>query len=327
MACVQTCPVGIEHVGTIVQLRRSLVEAGDMDPTLQTALQNLAGQGNSFGKSARMRARWTKPLDERIKDARKEPVKYLWYVGDYASYDERLAENSRLLAALLTRAGVDFGILYEDEWNSGNDVRRVGEEGLFDLLVEHNVEALAKAQFEEIFTTDPHTLNALRNEYPARGAAYPVRHYTELLADLIESGALPVEPLNLKVTYHDPCYLGRYNRITEAPRRVLAALGCELIEMPRNRDNTFCCGAGGGRIWMDDSGLSERPSANRIKEAVTLDVSHFVVACPKDTTMYSDAARTTGHDATLTVLDIVRLVDMAALRPAEPDAVPAGASA
>ena len=318
MACVETCPVGIEHVGTIVQLRRSLVEAGDMDPTLQTALQNLAGQGNSFGKSARMRSKWTKALDVKIKDARKEPVKYLWYVGDYASYDDRLAENSRTLARLLTQAGVDFGILYEDEWNSGNDVRRVGEEGLFDLLVEHNVEVLANAQFEQIFTTDPHTLNALRNEYPARGATYTVWHYTELLAHLLESGAFEITPLGEKVTYHDPCYLGRYNRVTEAPRRVLTALGCELVEMPRNKANTFCCGAGGGRIWMDDSKLSERPSANRIKEAVTLDVSHFIVSCPKDMTMYSDAAKTTGHDATLTVADIVQLVDRAVRKPAEP---------
>lgn len=325
MACVETCPVGIEHVGTIVQLRRTLVEQGDMDPSLQTALQNLAGQGNSFGKSARMRSKWTKKLDVKIKDARKEPVKYLWYVGDYASYDDRLAENSRLLATLLTQAGVDFGILYEGEWNSGNDVRRVGEEGLFELLVEHNIETLRSAQFEEIFTTDPHTLNALRNEYPAHGAEYTVWHYTELLAHLIESGALPVQPLGLKVTYHDPCYLARYNRVTEAPRRVLDALGCELVEMPRNKENTFCCGAGGGRIWMDDSDLEERPAANRIKEAVQFDVGHFVVSCPKDMTMYSDAAKTTGHDDRLTVLDITRLVDMAVRRPAEPQAQPAGA--
>ncbi len=191
MACVQTCPVGIEHVPTIVQLRRTLVEEGNMDNSLQQALQNLAGQGNSFGKSARMRSRWTKKLESPIKDARKEPVKYLWFVGDYASYDDRLAENSRLLARLLTEAGVDFGILYEDEWNSGNDVRRVGEEGLYEQLAEHNIEALRAADFEEIFTTDPHSLNALRNEYPKLGAKYTVWHYTEVLAHLIETGAHP----------------------------------------------------------------------------------------------------------------------------------------
>jgi Fe-S oxidoreductase len=324
MACVQTCPVGIEHVPTIVQLRRTLVEEGNMDATLQQALQNLAGQGNSFGKSARMRSRWTKKLDTPIKDARKEPVKYLWFVGDYASYDDRLAENSRLLTRLLTDAGVDFGILYEAEWNSGNDVRRVGEEGLFEQLAEHNIEALQQAQFEEIFTTDPHSLNALRNEYPKLGATYTVWHYTEVLAHLIETGALPVQQLGLRVTYHDPCYLARYNGVTEAPRRILSALGCQLVEMPRNKTNTFCCGAGGGRIWMDDSFLSERPSENRIKEAATLDVSHFVVSCPKDMTMYSDAAKTTGHADTLSVLDITQLV-ATAVSPPENELQPTGA--
>jgi Fe-S oxidoreductase len=315
MACVEACPVGIEHVSTIVQLRRTLVEEGNMDPTLQQALQNLAGQGNSFGKSARTRSRWTKKLDSPIKDARKVPVKYLWFVGDYASFDDRLAENSRLLARLLTDAGVDFGLLYEDEWNSGNDVRRVGEEGLYEQLTEHNIEALAAADFDEIFTTDPHSLNALRNEYPKLGANYTVWHYTEVLAHLIETGALPVQQLGLKVTYHDPCYLARYNGVTEAPRRILSALGCELVEMPRNRSNTFCCGAGGGRIWMDDSFLTERPSENRIKEAAELDVTHFVVSCPKDMTMYSDAVKTTGHAETLTVLDITALVATAVAPP------------
>ncbi len=326
MACVETCPVGIEHVPTIVQLRRTLVEEGNMDPTLQQALQNLTGQGNSFGKSARMRSRWTKKLATPIKDARKEPVKYLWFVGDYASYDDRLAENSRLLARLLTDAGVDFGILYEDERNSGNDVRRVGEEGLFEQLAEHNIAALEAADFEEIFTTDPHSLNALRNEYPKLGATYTVWHYTELLAHLIETGAIPVRPLGLRVTYHDPCYLARYNRVTEAPRRILSALDCQLVEMPRNRSNTFCCGAGGGRIWMDDSFLAERPAENRIKEAATLDVSHFVVSCPKDMTMYSDAAKTTGHAERLTVLDITQLV-ATAVSPPENELQGAGAQA
>ncbi len=318
MACVQTCPVGIEHVPTIVQLRRSLVEDGDMDATLQSALQNLAQQGNSFGKSSRMRSKWTKKLETPIKDARKEPVKYLWFVGDYASYDDRVTENSRLLTRVLNEAGVDFGILYDDEWNAGNDVRRVGEEGLYEQLSEHNIEALANAQFEEIFTTDPHSLNALRNEYPKLGATYKTWHYTELLAHLLESGKLPVNKLGLKVTYHDPCYLARYNGVTDAPRRVLEALGCELVEMPRNKTNTFCCGAGGGRIWMDDSFMDERPSVNRMKEASELDVSHFVVACPKDMAMFSDAVKTVGMQDRMGVVDIIQLVAMATMPP-EPE--------
>ncbi|MEZ5116593.1 MAG: heterodisulfide reductase-related iron-sulfur binding cluster [Candidatus Nanopelagicales bacterium] len=318
MACVEACPVGIEHVPTIVEMRRTLVDEGTMDPTLQQTLQNLASQGNSFGKSARQRARWTKGLDVKIKDARKEPVKYLWYVGDYASFDERLQANTRLLATVLTEAGVDFGILYEGERNTGNDVRRVGEEGLFEMLAESNIEALQAAEFEEIFTTDPHTLNALRNEYPELGASYIVWHYTELLVRLIESGDLRVGSLDRKVTYHDPCYLGRYNGVVDAPRRLLELIGCELVEMPRNKKNSFCCGAGGGRIWMDDSILTERPSENRIREAATLDVGSFVVSCPKDMSMFSDAAKTTGHDEAMTVIDIVGLVDEAMVREGVP---------
>lgn len=321
MHCVEVCPVGIEHVPTIVQLRRRLVDEGSMDPTLQQALQNLATQGNSFGKSARMRARWTRGLDFQIPDARKQPVRYLWFVGDFASFDDRLQENSRTLARILREAGVDFGLLYDAERNAGNDVRRVGEEGLFEMLAEQNIETLAQAQFQEIFTTDPHSLNTLRNEYPGRGATYQVWHYTELLAHLLETGALPVRKLGYKVTYHDPCYLARYNGVTDAPRRILEALGCELVEMPRHGANTFCCGAGGGRIWMDDSFLSERPSENRIKEAIQLDVSQFVVACPKDVTMYSDAVKTTGHEDRLQVRDITLLVAEALVRPAEEDAV------
>ncbi len=321
MHCVEVCPVGIEHVPTIVQLRRALVDEGTMDSTLQQALQNLATQGNSFGKSARMRARWTRELDFEIPDARRQPVKYLWFVGDFASFDERLQENSRILARILHDCGVDFGLLYEAEHNSGNDVRRVGEEGLFEMLAEHNIEALAGAQFEEIFTTDPHTLNALRNEYPRLGASYKAWHYTELLAQLLESGQLAVRPLGHRVTYHDPCYLARYNGVLDAPRRIMRALGCELVEMPRNGADTFCCGAGGGRIWMDDSVFSERPSESRITEALQLDVRQFVVACPKDVTMFSDAAKSTRSEDRLAVRDITVLIDEAMTRPAEPGMV------
>lgn len=319
-ACVEQCPVDIEHVDTIVDLRRALVDEGQLEPGLQEALQNIAKQGNSFGKSARMRARWTRGLDFAIKDARKEPVMYLWFVGDYASFDDRLQASSRALARILHGAGVDFGLLYEAERNAGNDVRRVGEEGLFEMLAEQNIRTLRAAQFEEIFTTDPHSLNTLRNEYPERGASYQVWHYTELLAHLLETGAIQVRPLGYKVTYHDPCYLARHNRVVDAPRRILAALGCELAEMPRNKTNTFCCGAGGGRIWMDDSGMTERPSENRIREAMQLDVSQFIVACPKDVTMYSDAAKTTGSDDRLAVRDITLLVEEALVRPAGADA-------
>ena len=318
MACVEACPVGIEHVPTIVDMRRSLVDQGQMDPLLQQTLQNYAMQGNSYGKSSRMRARWTKGLEFAIPDARKEPVQYLWFVGDFASFDERVQVASRSVARILHDAGVSFGLLYDGERNAGNDVRRVGEEGLFDMLVEHNLGVLAEAQFEAIFTTDPHSLNTLRNEYPQFGLDKPVYHYTELLADLVAQGVISLRtPLSgVRVTYHDPCYLARYNRITEAPRKLIEATGAELIEMPRHGTNTFCCGAGGGRIWMSDAEVDERPSEQRIREAKELgEIDFFIVSCPKDLAMYSDAAKTVGADfevAELTAL-IERALDRAAV--------------
>ena len=310
-ACVEQCPVDIEHVDTIVHLRRQLVDAGQIEPALQQVLQGDAQQGNSFGKSGRMRARWTRELGFAVKDARKEPVRYLWFVGDFASFDERLQVLSRSLAHILRDAGADFGMLFDGEHDDGNDVRRIGEEGLFQMLAEHNMESFRSASFDEIFTTDPHSFNTLRNEYPAYGLDKPVMHYSQLLQRLLGDGSIPVEPLGLRVTYHDPCYLARHNRLTDPPRQVLQALGCELVEMPRHGLNTFCCGAGGGRIWMTEPAQTERPSENRIREAVALGVGHFVVACPKDFVMYTDAVKTTGSEERITVIDLVQLVDQA----------------
>jgi Fe-S oxidoreductase len=315
-ACVEQCPVDIEHIDLVVDLRRKLVDAGQIGPGLQSALQNIARQGNSFGQSVRARARWTRGLGFPVKDAREEPVDYLWFVGDFASFDERVQQLSRTLAQILHDAGVDFGLLFESERNAGNDVRRAGEEGLFEMLVERNMAAFAQASFEAIFTTDPHSFNTLRNEYPAHGLNKRVLHYSQLLSELLESSAITAEPLGIRVTYHDPCYLARHNRLTEAPRRVLSALGCDLVEMPRHGLNTFCCGAGGGRIWMEDSSVGERPSESRIREAAALGVDRFVVACPKDFVMYSDAVKTTGHDNHMQVVDLVQLVEQAARRSA-----------
>jgi Fe-S oxidoreductase len=297
-----------------------------MEPLLQQTLENFAKQGNSYGKSARMRARWTKGLEFTIPDARKEPVEYVWFVGDFASFDERVRLASQRVARILHDAGVSFGLLYEGERNAGNDVRRVGEEGLFEMLVEQNMGVLAEAQFEAIFTTDPHSLNTLRNEYPQFGLDKPVYHYTELLADLVDRGVISLRtPLTgTRVTYHDPCYLARYNRITDAPRKLIEATRAELVEMPRHGTNTFCCGAGGGRIWMDDSGLEERPSEQRIREAQALgEIDYFIVSCPKDLAMYSDAAKTVGAD--LEVAELTALVEQA-LGQAEPVLAGVGAA-
>jgi len=310
-ACVRECPVLIEHVDAIVDMRRYLVIEGRMGIELQGALENLGRYGNSFGQSERMRARWTQTLEPKIKDARKEPVEYLWFVGDYSSYSPTLTDVTLKTAAVFQKAGLNFGILYDGERNAGNDVRRVGEEGLYEMLVEKNVEVMKKCSFQKIVTTDPHSYNTLKNEYPTNGNGHrPVLHYTELLDQMIASGQLKFsKKLGYKVTYHDPCYLGRYNGVFDAPRRIIQATGCDLVEMPRHGDRSFCCGAGGGRIWMAEGEIQERPSEARIREAVKLDdVTTFVVACPKDVTMFRDAVKTTGNEQRLAVQDLIELV-------------------
>jgi Fe-S oxidoreductase len=312
-ACMEVCPVHIEHIPKIVDMRRQLVEQARVQPMLQEALSNLQRNGNSMGKSPRLRARWTKELSFKIKDARAEPVDILWFVGDFASFDPRVQVTTRRVAELLHLAGLDFGILYEAEQNSGNDVRRAGEEGLFETLANHNIELLQGCKFNRIMTTDPHSLNALRQEYRAIGAAFEVIHYTQLLLELIDGGRLMLAPGAGEVaTYHDPCYLGRYNGGFDAPRRIIERTGHRLHEMKRCRENSFCCGAGGGRIWSDDTGVTERPSENRIKEALTLgDAKYFIVACPKDKVMYTAAVQALGVDDRIEVRDIVDLIELA----------------
>jgi Fe-S oxidoreductase len=172
---------------------------------------------------------------------------------------------------------------------------------------------MGKCEFQEIVTTDPHSYNTLKNEYDWDGRKVAILHYSELLERAIREGKLPIRrKLGYTVTYHDPCYLGRYNDVYDAPRKVLEAIGCRLVEMPRNRDQALCCGAGGGRIWMDEGQMKERPSENRIREAATLEgVQLFVVACPKDLTMYRDAVKTVGLEGRIVVKDLIELVEEA----------------
>jgi len=315
-SCDEVCPLAIQHVSFIVQMRRHLVAQGEVEQRLQDMLTNVTRYGNSFGKSPRTRSSWTQALDFKIKDARKEPVEYLWFVGDYASFDPRVQNVTRTAARVFQHAGLDFGILYEGEQTAGNDVRRIGEEGLFDVVREKNQKTLEKVKYQKIITTDPHTYQALKHEYAGGNGSNraPVLHYTELLDTLVRDGKLRLHNrIDATVTYHDPCYLGRYNGIYEAPRRLLRGLGSSIVEMPRNRDASYCCGAGGGRIWMEDlPGVRERPAESRVREAADLPgVGTFVVACPKDFVMFQDAIKTAGLEGKLVVKDAIELVQEA----------------
>ena len=314
-ACDEECPALIDHTGLVVDFRRWLVSEGRVETRLQDALAALSRYGNSFGQSERARAKWTQPMPVKVKDARKEAVEYLWFVGDYAAYNPQVSDVTRLTAELFQKAGLDFGILYEGERNAGNDVRRAGEEGLFEFLVEKNAAALGKCTYQKIVTCDPHSYNTLKNEYPAEAVGgRPVLHSAELLEQLVTTHKLELtKKLGTRVTYHDPCYLGRYNGVYAAPRRLLAAAGCTLVEMPRHGAQALCCGAGGGRIWMDEGPMKERPSENRVREAAALPgVEVLVVACPKDLVMFRDAIKTTGLEGKLVVKELAEIIKEAA---------------
>ncbi len=298
LACTEVCPSYNEHYRIIIQLRRKILSEGIVDEGIQRALININRYGNSFGRPSRLRFSWAKDLG--FKDVRKDFAEYLWYVGDYACYHPEIQRISRLAFKVFKKLGLDFGLL-PDERNAGNDLRRVGEEGLFELIAEKNIKSLEKAKFNKIITTDPHTYHALK-EYRFFGREFEVYHYTQVIYDLLKNAK--IKKLNYRVTYHDPCYLGRYNKEYEMPRKILKLLGVELVEMKRNRENSLCCGAGGGGIWKMEE-RKEKPSYIRVKEASEV-ADILVVACPKDYVMFLDAVKACGLD--LKVVDLIELI-------------------
>jgi Fe-S oxidoreductase len=317
MACMDACPVDIEHLTHFTDMNRRLTESGQMDENVQEAMMNVFREGNTFGSSARNRPDWTEDLDFEVPDAREQPVEYLWYVGDYPSYDDRNKKVAKALARVFHEAGVDYGILYEDEQTDGNDVRRVGEEGLYEQLVEENSAAIGDCEFDTIVCTDPHSYNTFMNEYPEFDACEwtedDVAHYTQVVEDLVDSGQLRVPgALDYTVTYHDPCHLGRYNGEYEAPRTLVQETGCDLYEMPRNRSDSFCCGGGGGGLWLDQE-EDVKPSEERMREALEDTeagdaVEKFVVACPMCMTMYEDGRKTGGYEDDIEVVGTTELL-------------------
>ncbi|MFB6205022.1 MAG: heterodisulfide reductase-related iron-sulfur binding cluster [Haloglomus sp.] len=335
MACMDACPVEIEHLKTFTRLNRQLTDQGDIQPNLQDVFQNVMQKGNTFGNSQRKRADWADELEFDITDAREEEVEYLWYVGDYPSYDDRNKKVARSLAKLLKESGVSFGILFDDEKYDGNDIRRVGEEFLYVELAGHHVESFQDCDFEKIVCTDPHSYNTFKNEYPEvdfdefaddpmmpfeveeswnQDGEIDVMHWTQVVEELVNENRLGLRgtELDYTVTYHDPCHLGRYNDEYEAPRELIRATGCDLHEMPRNRDNSYCCGGGGGGLWMELD-EEEKPSEERLREALEdteagQAVEKFVVACPMCMTMYEDGRKTGDFEDEIEIVDVSELL-------------------
>lgn len=335
MACMDACPVEIEHLNSFTRMNRQLTDQGDVDSNVQDVFQDVMSKGNTFGEPQRKRADWADELDFDLTDAREEEVEYLWYVGDYPSFDDRNKKVARSLAKLFEQADVSFGILFDDEKYDGNDVRRIGEEFLYLELAGHHVETFEDCEFEKIVCTDPHSYNTMKNEYPevdfeefADDPMMPfeyeeqwnsegeieVLHWTQAVEELVEKGHLGLsgDELDYTVTYHDPCHLGRYNDEYEAPRDLVRATGCELYEMPRNRADSFCCGGGGGGLWMEFD-EEPKPSEERLREALEdtdagAEVEKFVVACPMCMTMYEDGRKTGDFEDDLEIVDVAELL-------------------
>ena len=307
-ACVQECPVDIEHVDTIVDLRRNLVMAESRFPVEAGALlRNLEGTSNPWGMPQSQRADWADGLDVRVIAEGERAPEYLYWVGCAGSFDDRAKAISRAVVEVLERAGVSFAILGPRELCTGDPARRLGHEYQFQTLAERNVSTMKAAGVTKVIANCPHCFNTLRNEYPDYGGNFEILHHSELIARLVADGRLrPTGTVAATVAYHDPCYLGRHNDIYRDPRLALEAVpGVETVEMPRHHERAFCCGAGGARMWMEER-IGKRVNEERMDEAAATGADTVGVACPYCLIMLDDGARARGSEAR--VLDIAQVL-------------------
>jgi Fe-S oxidoreductase/nitrate reductase gamma subunit len=290
--CVDACPVFIEHVPKIIDMRRFLVLTESRFPAeLQPTFRNLETNSNPFQMSWQTRADWAKDLGVKVMSDVKE-AEYLYWVGCYGSFDERNKKVARAFVKLLQAARVDFAILGNEEKCTGEPARRLGHEYLYQTLAQGNIETLKQYKFQTIVTACPHCFNTIRNEYPDFDGRFKVIHHSQLLDELVASGRLRVKKERTeRITYHDACNLGRYNDVYEEPRRVLASTArADLLEMSLNRKKGFCCGGGGGRAWMEEN-EGRRVSQVRVEQAMEVKPDILASACPFCLTMFEDGVK------------------------------------
>lgn len=315
MNCLRVCPKEVDMIQIMPAVREAAVSEGQVPAELQTVFEKTFRYGNALGENPRRRHAWTKDagVPVRVLGQDPSPVDVLFYVEDYWSYHPRGQQAARAFARIMNALDIDFAILGPEEKTLGDSQRLAGEKGLFESLVEEVSATLDKYEFTRIVTPDPHGFNALVKEYPKRGHVYDVLHYTQLLSPLIDriSWAGIVER---KVTFHDPCYLGRHNGEYDAPRKLLEAIpGLELVEMSRCRENGYCCGGGGGGMWLDGftrDYTTERLSERRVREAAETGAEILAVCCPYEVSRFEDAAKSTGNGQ-LQIRDIAELIDEA----------------
>jgi Fe-S oxidoreductase len=316
-ACVEQCPVDIEHIDHIVDMRRYQVLIETQFPTeLNGLFKNLETKGNPWGMNASNRLDWAAdlPFDVPIADGPlDDDVDYLFWVGCAGAFEDRAKKTTQAVAELLHMAGVSFAVMGEGETCTGDSARRSGNEFLFQMLAQQNVETLNEIGAKKIVVTCAHCFNTLSREYPQVGGHYEVVHHTQLLNRLVREGKLtPVQSVGEKVTYHDPCYLGRHNKVYSPPRDLIGALPeLELVEMPRHGSTSFCCGAGGARMWMEEK-LGSRINGNRTAEAIATGAKTVAIGCPFCNIMISDgvaeAQSEVDREDQVQVMDVARLL-------------------
>ncbi len=313
-ACEEECPLMMEYIDKIVDLRRGLIDDGNVPQSLQKPLKSLESRGNPYGKLEKKKAEWTKDKEfqqtctVKVLDG-KNSAETLYFVDSITSYDDRMQAIGRATARILSAAGEDFGILGTSEKDSGNEVRRFGEEMLFQSLRDHNADAIKASRVQRIVTADPHAYNALKNDY--KGLP-PVEHISQLIAREVKAGKIKlnrVESNDAVYTYHDPCYLGRHNQVYDDPRGVLDAIpGLKRVEMSRCRDRSFCCGGGGLMLFYEPK-EDQRMGVLRANMAAEAGANVIVTACPFCMVNIEDGIKVAGLEEKMTVIDLAELVD------------------
>lgn len=308
-ACMEECPVTIEHVPAIVDMRRYLVLTESRFPAeLTTTFKNLESSYSPWAFSPDSRADWAKDLDVRLMADAAGETEYLYWVGCAGSYDSRYQKVSRAMVRILNAAGVKFAILGTEEKCNGDPARRSGNEYLAQMLITENVETLNRYGVKKILATCPHCFNILKNEYPQFGGHYHVIHHTEFIQGLLRNGRIKVNPqAREKTTFHDSCYIGRYNGIYGAPRELLRSAGANLVEMKRAFDRGLCCGAGGARMFMEEK-VGKRVNIERTEEALRLQPKTIATACPFCMTMLTDGVKAKDADDRVSVKDVAEVV-------------------
>lgn len=307
-ACNLVCPWEVPIWIGINELRSGVVETGYMPKTLKDALTNTFNYGNPWGVHGK-RDQWTEGVE--VKKLPKEKAEILYFVGCTASYETRAQRIARSAVTIFEKAQIDFGIL-SDEKCCGEPALRLGERGLFEFLAAENVKRFNECKVDNIITTCPHAYDVFVKEYPKFGGSFTVQHYTQFISDLIDKNRLKINKrLDKVVTYHDPCFLGRHNGVYEAPRKILESIpGLKLAEMPKNKENSFCCGGGGGRMWFEESPLKvkERPCVARAKEAASVEPNIIVTACPFCLINLEDGIKVIEKENEIQVWDLMELL-------------------